>query len=230
MLRAQKKLSKRELKEDPLITTYAKTVAFYEKHKKHISTSLLVIGLLALAVVFYTNNRKQNNERASLQLAQVYQLFDNGQYEAAINGVPERNIVGLKDIVANYGSADAGEMATFYLADAYARTGKYELALEKFDDFSPAHTLLAVARLAGIAGAYEGLGKYDQAAENFQKAANKNPDDVHVAEYLSNAARNYGLAGSRDQAINLYKKLKKDHATTTFGREADRHIARLTAS
>ena len=46
MLNPKKKISKRELKEDALITTYAKSMSFYEEYRKYIT-----IGLAALAGV-----------------------------------------------------------------------------------------------------------------------------------------------------------------------------------
>jgi hypothetical protein len=45
---------------------------------------------------------------------------------------------------------------------------------------------------------------------------------------LNNAARNYALAGDKAKAIELYKRLKKNFPTTTFGREADRYVAQLS--
>jgi outer membrane protein assembly factor BamD (BamD/ComL family) len=38
------------------------------------------------------------------------------------------------------------------------------------------------------------------------------------------------LAGNKDRAVELFKKLKKEFPTSQFAREADRHIQRLTSS
>jgi tetratricopeptide (TPR) repeat protein len=228
MLSPKKKISKRELKEDALVTTYVKITSFYEKNKKNISIAVTVVAVLVIASVVYLKNRADNGERAATQLGEVFSLYDNGQYQQAIDGVPERNITGLKSIVENYGSLEAGDYARFYLANAYYHLGKYDLALDQFKDFSPTDNFLAVSRLSGIASCYEATGKYQQAAENFEKAASKYPQDVNAAENMSNAARDYGKAGEKEKAIELYTKLKNNYPTSTFARDADRFIAGLS--
>ncbi len=228
MLSPKKKISKRELKEDTLITTYVKLTGFYERNKKNISIAVTVVAILIIAAVVFVKNRADNSEKASAQLGVVFSIYDNGQYQQAIDGVPERNIAGLKTIVDNYGSLRAGNYARFYLANAYYHLGKFDLALEQFDDFSPTDDVLAVSRLAGIGSCYEAMGKYKEAAENYEKAATKYPQDVNAAENLSNAARDYGMAGEKETAVDLYKKLKKNYPTSTFARDADRFITELT--
>jgi tetratricopeptide (TPR) repeat protein len=228
MLQAKRKISKRELKQDALITTYMKATAFYEQYKKNISIGLTTAVVLIIAVVIYVNNRNANNEKATTDLGKVYQYYDSGQYQLAIDGVPERNIPGLKSIVENYGSSPAGEMARFYLADAYFLLGKYDDALHEFEDFSPKGDLLAVSRLAGIAGCYEAKKDWKNAAEYFEKAVGRDAKDINAAENLGYAARNYALAGEKEKALSLYKKLKKNYPTSTFARDADRYIAQLS--
>lgn len=62
----------------------------------------------------------------------------------------------------------------------------------------------------------------------FERAATKYSKDVNAAENLNNAARNYGQAGEKEKAVELYKRIKKTYPTTTFAREADRFITQLT--
>lgn len=230
MLKAQKKLSKRELKQDALLMTVAKATTFYEQHKKNIG---MVVGVLAAIIIgsyIYAKNQADNNEKATTALGKVFPYFDGGQYKIAIEGVPERNIMGLKAIVENYGSTKTGNLAKLYLASAYFELGNYNEALALFDDFSPNDPLTAVARLAGMAGCHEARGEYEKAAEYFEKAALSYPKDIDAAEHLNSAASNYALAGKRERALELYKKLKKDYPTSSYGRDADRYIAQLSAT
>lgn len=228
MLRPKKKISKREMKEDALVKTYVQATTFFETHKKNITTGLVIALVVVAGGFFYAKNRAADNERALTDLARVYQLYDNGQYQIAIDGVPERNIPGLKSIVENYGGTDGGNLARFYLANAYFQTGKYDEALEEFDDFSTSEQMLEVSRLAGIAACHEAKGEYRDAATSFEKAATSYTKDVNAAENLNHAAANYALAGDKEKALELYKKLKKNYPTTSAAREADRYIAQLS--
>jgi tetratricopeptide (TPR) repeat protein len=228
MLQPKKKISKKELKEDALITKYVQLTSFYEEHRRNISIAITIAVVLIIASVVYINNRNASNDHALADLGKVYQYYDNGQYQLAIDGVPERNIPGLTSIVANYGSTPSGNLAKFYLADAYYKLGKYDDALENFKDFSPPGQLLSVSTLSGIADCYEAKGMYAEAAEYFEDAATKYTDDASAPENLNNAARDYGLAGKKDKAIELYKRLKTHFPTSSFAREADRYIAQLS--
>jgi TolA-binding protein len=228
MLRSKKKISKRELKEDKLVTWYVNVTTWYEKHKKNISIAITVLVLAIVATVVFIKNRSDNNERAMAQLGDVYALFDSGQYQAAIDGIPERNIPGLKSIVENYGSSPSGELARFYLANAYYQMGRYDEALRQFEDFTASDEMLTVSRYAAMAGCFEAKGAFKEAAENFEKAATKYAKDVNAAENLNNAARNFGLVGDKEKAIELYKRLKKNYPTSVYAREADRFIMQLS--
>jgi TolA-binding protein len=185
--------------------------------------------VLVAGTWWYISRQKTNNETASAKLGSVFSYVDNNQYQIAIDGIPERKITGLKSIVDEYGGTDAGNTARFYLANAYFQLGKYDEALNHFEDFSPKESYLAVSRLAGIAGCYEAKGEYENAAENFEKASVSYPKDVDAAENMNNAANNFMLAGKNERALDLFKKLKKEYPTTQFARDADRYIARLSA-
>ena len=228
MLRPKKKLSKREMKQDALVTTYVRATTFYETNKKSISIAITVLVVAVFAVVIYMKNRSDNNEKAITQLGLVYQFYDAGQYQTALDGIPEKNVPGLRSIVENYGNSRTGDVARFYLANALYNTGAYDEALRQFEECSPSDPLIDASRLAGIAACQEAKGEHRKAAEYFEKAATKHGKDINAAENLNNAARNYGQAGEKEKAIELYKRIKKNYPTTTFAREADRFIARLT--
>ncbi len=222
MLTPKKKISKRELKEDALVSTYVKATTFYEENKRMISIGVTVFAVLVIALIVYGKNRTDNNVNATTALGNVYQLFDNGQYQLAVDGVPERNIKGLKAIVDDYGNSQAGEIARFYLGNAYYHLGKYDDAIEQFKACSLSDETLEISRISALACAYEAKGMHKDAAEYFEKAATRNSKDVNAAENLNNAARNYAQAGEKATALELYRKLKKTYPSTPVARDADR--------
>ena len=230
MLRAKKKISQRVIKEDALVTTYFKAKVWYDENKKRVSTVAGIVAVLAVALWFYSNNMRANDDRATSELAKVYSFYDNGQYQIAINGVPEKNVTGLQSIVDNYGSTKAGNIAKFYLANAYYNSQNYDKALQYFNDFGgSSNALIENSAIAGIGACYEAKGDFKKAAENYEKAALKNNDDPNAADNLVNAARNFGKSGDKDRAVELLKKVKKDYPTSTAAREVDRYIAEVSA-
>jgi tetratricopeptide (TPR) repeat protein len=228
MLRPKKKISKRQLKEDALVTTYVKLTSFYDANKRNISIALTALVIAVFALVIYFKNRSENNEKAIAALGAIFETFDAGQFQTAVDGIPEKNIPGLKSIVDNYGGSATGDLARFYLASAYAHLGRIDEALKEYGDCSAPGELLSVARLSGIGSCYESKGMFKEAAGSFEKAATQYPKDVNAAENLNDAARDYGQAGDREKAIELYKRIKKNYPATAFARDADRFIAQLS--
>lgn len=229
MLKAKKKLSKRELKTDAVVTWMGKATDFYEGYKKNIAIAVGALAVVIIGSILYMSNRTASDAEAAAKLGEVFPLFDSGQYQIAVEGIPERKITGLKSIVDQYSGTNSGNLATFYLANAYYQLGQYDEALKYFEQFDAGEDYLALSRLTGIAGCYEAKGDFAAAAENYEKAALQYPKDVEAAATLNNAAYAYLRAGKNDRALELFKKLKKEYPTTQYAREADRYIARLTA-
>ncbi len=228
MLKPKKKISKREMKQDTLVTTYVQVTGFYAKYKKQISIGVTAVVVIVAATLIFLSNREKNNELATTKVAAIQPFCDNGQYQMAIDGAADRNLVGLKQIVDDYGSTPAGDMARFYLADSYFQLGKYTEALEAFKECSPSNPLLKASRYAGIAACYEATGNHKEAADNYESAAGKDATDDAISEHLNDAARNHALAGDKSHALDLLKRIKKNYPTTTAGREADRYITQLS--
>ena len=227
LIKPQKKLKKQELKEDKLVLTYYKAREFVEKNKKILSYILTGVIIIVAGIIIYRNNVKAENERAEALLSKIIGYYDNGDYKTAIDGIPQRNIQGLKYIVDNYGGSDAGEIATYYLASAYFMLGDYDNALKYFKKYDGNDKLLFSASLAGIASIYEIKGEYKKAGEYFEKAAQRFRENILVPEYLYNAARNYKLAGEREKALRLYERIKKDYPNFAKIRDVEIYIASL---
>ncbi|MCX6138493.1 MAG: tetratricopeptide repeat protein [Ignavibacteriales bacterium] len=229
MLRAKKKISQRVIKEDKIATTYFKTREWLEENRHRLSTIGIVVAVVIIGLWFYLNNVKTRNEKAASDFAKIFVYFDNGQYQIALNGIPERNVSGLQSIVDNGGSTTAGNVAKFYLASAYYNMQEYGKALQYFEDFSGSDPLLKVSAISGAAGCYEAKKDFKKAAEAFEKAASKNSEDPNIAENLSNAARNYAKAGEKQRAIDLLNKIKKEFPASAAARNVERYLAEINA-
>jgi TolA-binding protein len=233
VLTPKKKIVKKELKQDTLMTTVAMTEGFYYENRKVINYVLMGLAVLAIAIVIFVNNRRSNNEKAGVELAKVVALMDASPADpttlkAAVDGLPEQGIMGLKAIVDNYGGTDGGELAGFYLAGAYYRMGEWEKAYEQYDDFSSGDRSLEAGAKAGAAASLEALKRYPEAGELFEKALSLDPDGVAAPEHLFCAARCYGLSGNKEEALRLLTKLKEDFPKSASARDADRAISRFS--
>jgi tetratricopeptide (TPR) repeat protein len=228
MLKPQKKISKREIKEDKLITKYFETRKWIEENTKILS--YVGIGLAGLVLVgfLWTKSRADSNEKATAMLAKVSQYYDEGRYDLAINGVPQEGTQGLQAIVDELGSTHAGEIAKLYLANSYYALKNYDKALSTYDNISISDKMITASAYAGMAACYEAKSDFNQAASYFEKAASKNMTEVQAPENLQRSAINYAAAGKKEKAVELLQKLKKEFPTSSYARDVDLYIAEFS--
>jgi len=229
MLKPKKKISKKEIKEDTLVTSYFEATNWYQQNKKTVNGVLTGVVVLAIVVVAYLNNVNSNNLKATSELGKISSYYDQGKYDVAINGNLQENVRGLQAIVDDYGSTKAGEMATFYLANCYYAQANYEKALQYFLDVDVSDELVSSSAISGAAACYEAQANYEKAASMYEKAAFKYAKDVNAAENMFHAAKNYLAAGNKEKAAELFKKVKKDHQTAAIARDIDRWIAEASS-
>ena len=225
MLTKKKKLSKREIKEDKLVSLMVKVENFYEDYKSKIVLYSGILIVAALAAYFYVNQQKAANEEAGLHLSRVMQIFDSGSYLEAIEGRQGSNIIGLKRVVEEFGSTENGETAKIYLAGAYSYLGNYEEAFKYYNDYSGSIDLYNASALAGMAGYYSAKKDYQRAADLFKEAAGAAEINAQNPDYLLSAAVNYYNAGDSEEAKILLEKIKEDYATSEARKQVDKYLA-----
>ncbi len=225
MLTKKKKISKKEIKEDRLVTTYYKTVDYFNQHKNKIYLYGGIVLVLFAAIYWYVDHKAKNNEAASTELGKILASYEKGAYQEAINGKPAEKIPGLKQIVDEYGSTETGEAAKIFLANSYSMMGKTEDAFKYYDDYSGDNKIFKATSLAGKASYYESKNDFQKAADLFLEAAHSSEENALNAEYLLKAGIDFIEAGQKDKAKETLKSLKEEYKTSTAVREVDRYLA-----
>ncbi len=227
MAKKKKKITKKEIQEDSLVTTFYKVEEFFEKHKQNIIIGVAAVAIIALAIVWYNNKRVEDNLQATEELSQVIPLFEKGSFKEAIEGQPGTNLVGLKSIVEEYGSTEQGEFAKIYLADSYYYLGDYANAKKYYEDYSGESTLHKAAAYAGIAACYEHDGDFEKAAGYYNKAANVSKYNPLTPDYLLNAGINYLKANNKEMAETVLNRIKKEFKTSAVAQDVDKYLAQI---
>jgi tetratricopeptide (TPR) repeat protein len=229
MLKPQKKVSRREIKEDKLVTVYFQARGWIEQNTKILS--YIGIGLIGVVVIafLWTKNRAESNDKATTMLAKIIPYYDQGKYDLVIDGVPQEGTQGLQTVVDEHGSTNAGQFAKLYLANSYFAIKNYDKALEYYDDISVSDKIVSASALAGVASCYEAKGDLSEAASYFEKAASKNMSPMQAPENLQRSAINYAAIGKKEKAVELLQTLKKEFPTSSYTREVDRYIAEYSS-
>ncbi len=227
MIAKKKKITKKQIKEDKLVTTYYKSVEYFNRYKQQILIGVGAVAVILFGIFWYVNNVKEKNTEATVAIAKVMPLYNSGSYQEAIEGKPGTDVMGFKKIVEEYGGTEQGNYAKIYLANSYYYLGKYDEALKYYEDYSGGNEIFQATAYAGIAACYEAMGKHEDAAEYFEKAANVSEFNAHNPEYLLNAGINYLEAENKEKAKELFEQIKKKYKKALIVREAERYLSTL---
>ena len=224
MLQKKKKFTKKEIKEDKLISIVYKSQSFFEEYKSKIYTYGLVLVVVAAAVYFFLNQKAEENELAGIELSRVMKLYNQGAYLEAIEGRQGSNIIGLKQIVDKFGTTENGETAKIFLANCYSFLGNNDEAIKYFEDYSGSIDYFIAASLAGRAGYSAVKGDYEKAAELYLNASKVSKINAENPYYMLNAGIYFLNSGDKKQAKVLFAAIKKEYPNTAIIREVDNYI------
>ncbi len=227
MLEKRKKISKKQIKEDRLVTTYYEAFNFYQKYQAKILIGVAALALIVVAVVLYSNKKASDNVLAANLLGKVLPLYEAENFKDAIDGQKTSNIVGLKEIVDKYGSTKQGNDAKIFLGNCYSVTGNNDAAYKMYDDYSGSNPLFKATALAGKAACLEVKKEYEKAADNYKDASKILKTNPSNSEYLLKAGIDLLQAGKKSEAKAIFEALKKEYKSTTEASESDRYLIQI---
>ncbi len=223
-LKARKKITHKEIKRDKLVTGYFEARNWLDnaenKKKLYIGAGILLV--LIAGVYLYFNNKQAKNEEAELKLSSVISLYELGKYPEAINGDPAANILGLNQIVNEYGNTKSGETAKLYLGNCYYNLKDYDNALKQYDSYGGDNDIVKASCISGVGAVYEAKGDLKKAGEYFEKAAKVNKGVVINQENLFYAIRSYTNAGDKESAKRVFATLKEQYPKSKYINESKR--------
>ncbi len=214
-------------KPEVLVEQFSRTEAFFNKHKSLVYGVLGVIILVAGGVLGYRYYVSSQNDIAQREMFQAVFYFEQDSLSQALNG--DGLNFGLLDIIEDYGSTKAGNLARFYAGTSYLKLGEYQNAVDQLKAFSSSDLLVQSRAYALIGDAYMELGNYADAADYYDRASNHRPNETITSQYLMKAALAYEKQSDFQQAIARYDQILADHYGSADYQDAKKYKARLEA-
>lgn len=227
-LSAPKKISKRqELREDTVVTAYAKSWAFVDQNKSLVIGA--AVGVLVLIVAAFGWGFYQASQESAAQdrFAEALRLYEAGDYQVALSGT--ETSIGLLEVANAYGGTDAGNLAQFYVADAYFQLGDMDSALEYFQAYDKGDDIVGASAYAGEAAIYEAQGDFEAAGEHYLSAAAAYDNDAFAPDYLVKAGLAFETAGAFPKAISAFETIQDDYPDAVQRTNVEVLLARVKA-
>jgi tetratricopeptide (TPR) repeat protein len=193
------KMTKRQIKEDALVTAAFRATEIWERHGRTILIAAGAIVLLVVLGLFVARTRAQSEERAQGELFRAVLAVNQGDY---VSAGPM-----LKELIDNSPGTNAAREAHRYLADAMMAQGKPSEAVtwyRKYVEKAGGNASAALAGQWGLAAALENEKKFAEAAAAYAEAAKRSSSDNERGRAMLGEARCYMRAGQTAKAVEVY--------------------------
>lgn len=201
---------------------------FFERNRKAILGGVVtLIVLVAGLLIYQTLILAPAAEEAAEQMQQAQYQFDQDSFNLALVN-PGQGYPGFLDIIDEYGHTPAGNLANYYAAVSYLNLGKYDAGLDYLKDFDADGDLLPAMK-AGVMGDLESeLGNYDAALDAYRDAVDESGENYLTGGYyLNKLALLLRNQSQNEEALEAFRRLKREYGRSPEAAEADKYIALL---
>lgn len=209
--------------------TLISSEAFIEKYKKPIMYAFIAIIVLVAGYFLYKNFvTKPREEKANELIFKGQQYFATDDYEKALNG-DGQGFPGFVKLADDYASTKAGNLARLYAGLSYAKTGKYQEAVNRLEDFKDCgDAMISPAAWGALGNCYAELDQLDKATATLLKAARKADNNTLSPLYLLQAGEIFESQGNKGKALECYNEIKSKYVNSMQYADIDKYIERAS--
>lgn len=216
----------------------SRTEEWAVKNQNYIIGAVAVIAVVVLGYLGY--NKLVAEPKAS---EAMNDMFTAQQYfEQALNGATAKDSLytlslnggegkyGMLDIINEYGSTPAANLANYYAGMAYYNLNDYENAVKYLGDFSSKDEMLGPIAKGRIGDAFVQLNQPEDALSYYEKAASMNINDYTTPMFLFKAGSVALNLGKTKKALEHFNTIKETYASSTEAANIDVFIGKAQAS
>ncbi len=222
MLKPRKRLTKKQIKEDKLVTYYFKAIDFFNANSKIVFGAM--VGVIAIVALLYLYNWSKKNAEmnASLELTKAREELKNSQ--------PEKAIDILRSMVNNYSGTNSAGRGVYHLANIMYSQGNYDEAFHNYKEYISDYDgdpILASSSYSGMGACMEQQEEFLKAADYYKKGAQKYSKNYEAPQQLMAAARCYKLANNRAEAGKMYQNVIDKYPDSAQKKDAELYLSEL---
>lgn len=233
---AEKTVHEKAHKQEVDVVTRAR--GFWAKNSKpiiYISTAIILIAGGWLVYKYMVKLPKEEKANDAVFVVQRYfSDFSNAQADSLKTTLANRVLngdganSGALKFISKYDGTAAANLCHFYAGASYLHLKQFDKAIKQLKDFNTDAAQIQSRAYGMIGDASAELKKNTDALDYYKKAAEVNEkDEFTSSEFLFRAGLFAESMGKKQEAIDLYKKLKKDYPLSDKAANIDRYLARL---
>lgn len=210
------RITKRQLKEDKLISTTARLSIFLNEHWKEIASVIAGIVIFVGALSLYYSYVTGRNEKAARVLSEARTLFAEAESAMESEGKVESTIekyenakTKFQEVSQKSGHSYTNSEAMFYSAKCSYQLGEYDEAVSTFQNFVSKYpkSIFALYARKAIGQCYEQFGDDGSLRKAIQQydELSRYPETYVTLKAFIDKGRCYEKLGEWEQAIAAHK-------------------------
>jgi TolA-binding protein len=233
------RFSRKEIKHDKFVEEMETAYAVARRHAPAVVWSIVGVLVLIAAIAAFLLWRSRQESAAQARLAEAIEIVEApvaapgetapaaGTYASEQDKVAKAEPV-FKEVVTEYGSSDAADVANLYLARMEIARGDAAGArakLEAFIDEHPGHLLAQAARVS-LVDLRLAAGEAAQVASELEKEVAATDGALPQDVALALLARAYEAAKQPEKARDAWQRIVNEYPDSPYTLEAQRKITR----
>jgi tetratricopeptide (TPR) repeat protein len=169
--------------------------------------------------------KQEKAGQAAIFHAQNY--FAKDSFNLALNGDGENE--GFLSAIDNFGGTKAANLSKYYAGISYLNLGKFDEAIDQLKSYTGNDKMTQPMAYGAIGDAYMELNKTDDGLSYYRKAAQSNDNELTAPMFWIKYGNACEQFNQLDNAKDAYTTVTKKYAQTSYGRDAEKFLARIEA-
>jgi outer membrane protein assembly factor BamD (BamD/ComL family) len=221
----RKRISRKQLKHDPLLDSASKVTRLVERHLPKFLIGVVAVVAAILVSMMVVRARRATELDAGAALTSATQALNSGLIEQAETQ--------MNEVIADYPGTRSAGAATCYLGTIAYQQGRYDDALARFEEYLSRYggsgNLRQVA-LEGKASIHEQLREFDLAAQSYRALArDARAVPAAFSRFMLNALRCYRSAADWENTKLAATEIIEADPESQFAGEARVALAEAEA-
>ncbi len=201
-------------KDDEFVTAIQKIAKYIVRHRE---TSIWIGVVLILGIsglIYFLSTGEQQNPQADLLHTQAMGYMSVGKVQEAENT--------LLTLIQKYSNTRPGEIGYYYLGVLCYHTGRFDSAMQYFDEFLGREKhdhILSPSALFGAGCAAEGLKDYEKALNYYARIVQDKKSPFYYEGMLA-YGRVHGIVGNIAKAKEILEELLKQNPSNDIAADA----------
>lgn len=226
--------TRQAIKHDKFLEELSHAYTFASDNRRKLILAVAVIAVIAVAVsglAWYFRGQEAEAQQLLADGIEIMSTPAGTEAGGTTYDTDEARLEAAEEIfrqvIDEYGSRDAADIAAIHVAQIEATRGEYDAARAKFETFiedHPDHILSGAVRMS-LVNLQLASGQVDEVITDLQARIAAEEEALPRPALLALLAQAYEIKGDQDNAMQAYRRIATEYPDSPYSLDANRKLA-----